>query len=127
VQLAERLLQGDPLREATYRQLMRLHRARGDHARALRVYHSCSAVLERELGVEPSAETRAAYEELLPAEPGLRPAASSRIAGPPLVGRAEERAQLVRAWRSADAGRAQLVLVTGEAGVGKSRLSGWTG
>ena len=42
---AERLLRGDPLREETYRQLMRLHAARGDRARALRIYHACSSIL----------------------------------------------------------------------------------
>ena len=51
---------------------MRLHDARGDRARALRVYHVCAATLERELGVEPSAATREAYEALLPPEPAAR-------------------------------------------------------
>ncbi|MDF2744430.1 MAG: transcriptional activator domain protein, partial [Actinomycetia bacterium] len=73
---AERLLGEDPLREATYRLLMRLHDARGDRARALRAYHACAATLERELNVAPSAATRRAYAALLPpsAEPGAGPA-----------------------------------------------------
>jgi len=54
---AEQLLRGDPLREKTYRQLMRCHEARGDRARAVRAYHVCCSTLERELGVTPSAET----------------------------------------------------------------------
>ena len=57
---AEQLLRHDPLREETYRLLMRLHDAAGDRARALRVFHACAANLERELGVEPSAATREA-------------------------------------------------------------------
>jgi DNA-binding SARP family transcriptional activator len=36
---AKRLLRHDPLHEPTYRTLMALHDARGDRARALRVYH----------------------------------------------------------------------------------------
>jgi DNA-binding SARP family transcriptional activator len=67
VPYAERLVRHDPLREDAYRLLMRLHDAGGDRARALRVYHVCAATLERELGVEPSAVTRAAYEALVPA------------------------------------------------------------
>ena len=67
---AERALHEDPLREATYRLLMRLHDARGDRARALRAYHACATTLERELNVEPSAATRRAYEALLPAGAG---------------------------------------------------------
>ena len=38
---AERLLQLDPLHEASYRRLMRLHLEAGERARALRVYHVC--------------------------------------------------------------------------------------
>jgi DNA-binding SARP family transcriptional activator len=55
IRYAERLLRHDPLREDAYRLLMRLHDARGDRARAVRSYHACTAALERELGVEPSA------------------------------------------------------------------------
>jgi DNA-binding SARP family transcriptional activator len=120
---AERLLREDPLREATYRTLMRLHGARGDRARAIRAYHACAAVLERELRVEPSAATRRAYEALLPS-PAV-PAAEAqpgRLGRPPLVGRAAQRARLTELWRAAEGGDARLVLVTGEAGAGKSRL-----
>ncbi len=99
---AERLLRCDPLREEGYRRLMRLHAARGDPARALGVYHECSTVLESELGVAPSAATRAAYAELLPHETrdGAEP-----VAGPPaLVGRAAERRRLVDLWRASARG-----------------------
>lgn len=45
-------------------------------------------------------------------------------AGPltPFVGRREERALLADRWRRVRAGNGQMVLVTGEAGIGKSRL-----
>ena len=113
---AERLLRLEPLREDAYRRLMRLHDAAGDRARALRVYHACVAALERHLGVEPSGATREAYEALLP---GAADAESERAA---FVGRVPERRRLTALWREAERGRAQLVLVTGEAGIGKSRL-----
>jgi DNA-binding SARP family transcriptional activator len=116
---AERLLQRDPLREATCRQLMRLHDARGDRARALRLYHACSGALERELGVEPSAATRAVYEALLPAADEAVATAERPAA---LIGRAAERAQLTELWRASERGRAQLALVSGEPGIGKTRL-----
>jgi len=123
---AERLLREDPLREATYRLLMRLHDARGDRARALRTYHACAATLERELSVEPSAATRRAYAALLPpsAEPATEPAAgrTGPLGRPPLVGRDAQRARLTGLWRAAEGGGAQLVLVTGEPGAGKTRL-----
>ncbi|HEY1370490.1 MAG TPA: AAA family ATPase [Gaiellaceae bacterium] len=116
---ADRLLRADPLREQTYRLLMGLHDARGDRARALHVYHVCTATLERELGVEPSAATQELYEALLPAE---RDPGAERLRGPALVGRAQERAQLAELWRTVERGAARFVLVTGEPGIGKTRL-----
>ena len=116
---AEQLQRGDPLREETYRQLMRCHDARGDRARAVRAYHICCSTLSRELDVLPSAETDAVYRGVM--RHRSEPAPGAR-AGPPLIGRRREQAQLDAAWRSCDAGQARLVLVSGEAGVGKSRL-----
>jgi DNA-binding SARP family transcriptional activator len=136
IRCAERLVAQDPLREESHRLLMQLCRASGDRARAVRAYHVCAATLERELGIEPSAETRAVYESLVAAAPagsgvlaaapaGGPPASAARTTAPsmsPFVGRADEQARLAALWRAAAAGRAQLVLVTGEAGVGKTRL-----
>ena len=120
----ERLLRHDPLDEQTYRRLMQLHDARGNRARALRVYHDCAATLERELGVEPSAETREAYEALLPSrhERPLTTRPDARIGGPPLVGRRAEWSRLAALWRTAEGGRAHFVLISGEPGIGKTRL-----
>lgn len=112
----ERLVRADPLREDAYRLLMSLHVARDDLAGALRVYHVCSSTLERELGVEPSVATRALYATLLPRSE------TARVGGPPLVGRDAEQRQLTAWWRDADAGSGRFVLVSGESGVGKSRL-----
>lgn len=121
---AERLLREDPLREDTYRALMRLHDARGDRAKALHAYHACAATLDRELGVQPSSATRAVYEALLRPETDQPPAveAPTHAATWPLVGRAAEWTRLTSVWRAAESGHAHLVLVTGEAGVGKTRL-----
>jgi hypothetical protein len=97
---------------------MGLYEARGDRARALRVYHEGVAVLADKLGVAPSAETRAAYQALLP----TAETAPTTSAGNPFVGRQPERRRLGEAWRAARAGHAQLVLVSGEPGIGKTRL-----
>ncbi|HEX5617086.1 MAG TPA: AAA family ATPase [Solirubrobacteraceae bacterium] len=120
IRYGERLLRADPLREDTYRTLMRLHDARGDRAKALRTYHACTAALERTLGVEPAARTRAAYEALLPDAPAAETSSDSVVSG--LIGRAAERARLTALWRESEQGHARLALVTGEAGIGKSRL-----
>ncbi|MEM7030421.1 MAG: BTAD domain-containing putative transcriptional regulator [Chloroflexota bacterium] len=55
---ANRLLQRDPYRESTHRQLMRLFTYRGIPDQALAQYAACHKVLKDELGVEPSTETQ---------------------------------------------------------------------
>jgi DNA-binding SARP family transcriptional activator len=117
IRCAERLVAQDPLREASHRLLMQACDAAGDRPRALRAYHMCAATLERELGIEPSAATRTLYETIVAGAPAAAPAGTA-----PFVGREAEQARLLDVWRGAAAGRAQLVLVRGEAGVGKTRL-----
>jgi DNA-binding SARP family transcriptional activator len=119
IRSAERLVAGDPLREQSHRLLIRTCHASGDRARALRAYHVCASTLERELGIGPSPATRALYEELIDAVPDADGASGGSA---PFVGRAAEMARLRGLWREATGGRAQIVLVTGEAGVGKTRL-----
>jgi DNA-binding SARP family transcriptional activator/Tfp pilus assembly protein PilF len=54
---AKRWLDLDPLHEPAHRALMRLHARAGDRAGALRQFHECERILDRELGVAPLAET----------------------------------------------------------------------
>ncbi|HZU68694.1 MAG TPA: AAA family ATPase [Ktedonobacteraceae bacterium] len=126
IQVAQQLLRLDSLHEATYRQLMRLHALRGDRAAALRVYHTCAQVLERELGTEPGQVTRALYESLLESENSLRvPTGSlaSRGTEAPLLGRKSEWRQIQEVWRKAARGHPHVVILSGEAGIGKTRLA----
>lgn len=60
-----RLVELEPEREAWHRALMGLFAATGERALALRQFHACRALLRRELGIEPSAETRELYRQLL--------------------------------------------------------------
>lgn len=125
---AQRLIHFDPLHEAAYRHLMRLHLGQGHRAEAMRVFRACEAMLEREFGISPSRATRRVYERLITMEDLPRRSisghpAAPRPADPPLVGRQAEWARLVAAWRSAAGGRPQMVLLTGEAGIGKTRLA----
>ncbi|HEX4714610.1 MAG TPA: BTAD domain-containing putative transcriptional regulator [Ktedonobacteraceae bacterium] len=123
---AQRLLRADPLHEATYRHLMRLHAQDGDRVAAIRVYHTCATTLERELGVEPSKATRQMHETLLQMDAAPSPQTvtpASRGTRAPLVGRAREWASLQAAWQRSQRGHPQVVVLSGEAGIGKTRLA----
>lgn len=131
IEIARRLLHDDPLHEATYRQIMRLYALHGDRAAALRVYHMCATVLERELETEPSEITRAVYESLVQSDapPETMADALTLRVEVPLLGRKEEWLRLQEAWRMAGGipvphiGHPHIVILTGEAGIGKTRLA----
>jgi DNA-binding SARP family transcriptional activator/tetratricopeptide (TPR) repeat protein len=117
---ARRRIALEPLEEAGYRALMRLQGRAGERAAALRTYHACEAVLERELGVAPSPETMAVYAELVADDGAAVVPALPRDT--PLVGRDEEWGRLVAALKRSANGFG-VVVVSGEAGTGKSRLA----
>jgi hypothetical protein len=119
----QQLLRHDPLHEATHRRLMRLYALSGDRAGALRTYHACATILQRELGVGPSSATCEAYERLLQTETRPMPAPMLPAWLVSLVGRDREWVQLRNSWQAAAAGGPRFVLVTGEAGIGKTRLA----
>jgi DNA-binding SARP family transcriptional activator/tetratricopeptide (TPR) repeat protein len=126
IRYAQRLLGLDPLSEDLYRRLMRLFALNNDRASALHVYHTCVTTLQREMGVDPDPATREAYERLLQQEaPTIQPIVRQPLpaATPTLIGREREWEQLHVAWQHAIDGGPHFVLVTGEAGVGKSRLT----
>ena len=64
IQRARELLSLDPLRETSHRQLMRLYADSGERSKAIAQYQSCRQLLQRELGVEPSDETRHLADEI---------------------------------------------------------------
>ncbi len=123
---AQRLLHHDPLSEPTYRTLMRLYAHNGDRAGALRVYHSCTTMLEQELDVPPEPETEQLYRQIVKAG-GQEKAAENlpikRAQRPKLIGRNAEFTQLHSLWEGVQNGSAHFVLVRGEAGIGKSQLA----
>lgn len=120
IRYARRLLREDPLHEAAYRRLMRLQALNGNTAGALRTYHTCTTTLQRELGVFPSQATQAAYERLLNMDAPRKIASPARI---PLVAREEAWATLQTTWRQTAVNQPNVVLLTGEAGIGKTRLA----
>jgi DNA-binding SARP family transcriptional activator/predicted ATPase len=122
IECCQQRLRHEPLQENVYRDLMRLYAASDDRAAALRIYHTCATTLERELGVEPSPQTRQAYERLLNFAIGSRPEAPVTHALP-LVGRQRESRQMYALWQEVTRKQSRLLLISGEAGIGKTRLA----
>jgi DNA-binding SARP family transcriptional activator len=124
IEHAQSLLRLDALDERAWRALMRCHARLGHRAQALHAYQSCASVLERELDVQPGADTQAVYRTLVEGSDEVpAPPAPERSAVYPLVGRDAELAALVDLWQRVSAGEARVALVRGEAGIGKTRLA----
>jgi len=137
---ALRLLGHDPLREDAHRLAMRAYCRLGRRNAALEQYHHCREVVLEELGAEPMVETTELYQAILEGQfevgpvhealPVEMPAAIERAGRSPLdvmapskmVGREQELAFLHQCWQGAQAKQGGLVLISGEAGVGKTRL-----
>ncbi|WP_026617397.1 ATP-binding protein [Ensifer aridi] len=120
---AQRIIDLEPTDEAATRIQMEAHLALGDRAAALRAYHRYAEVLERDLAVAPGEVIKAIYDQLRAGAQNRNEAQDLPIAQSPFVGRDLEWDQLIKAWSTAREGRAHLLLVTGEPGIGKSRLA----
>ncbi|MDQ3897752.1 MAG: AAA family ATPase, partial [Actinomycetota bacterium] len=125
--LAEQVLARDPYDEVVLRALMEAHLAAGRPASALAAYARFRARAAEELGVPPTTETEALHLRALWAADGeevVKPAHSvSRAARPGIVGRTAELAVLGSTLADVAAGTpAHLVVVEGDAGIGKTTL-----
>lgn len=143
IETALQLIALDPLQETGHRVLMQIHATQGRRGAALRQYQLCVDTLWRELRVEPEAETKRLYQEILrqrgqmgteaavalPARRGPPASATAseaaRLALPPetpLIGRDAELDRLLVELGQARDGRGRLIALLGEAGIGKTRL-----
>ena len=120
---ARRLVSLDPLNEEACLTLMRLYTLNGDRASALRVYHTCASALQTELGTIPGAVLNGAYERLLAAEASPLDTSATGMNAAPLIGRVREWKRMQTTWQAAAAGQSRLLILWGEAGIGKTRLA----
>lgn len=126
---ARRYLATDDLAEDIHRRLIELYAATGDRSAALRQFEYCVTVLERELGVSPLPETQAIYRAVLEGRPPPSVAPKTKLGWTtlpgldvPLVGRGDALRRLERAYARANSGHGGMILISGEPGIGKSRL-----
>ncbi|MDH6136874.1 DNA-binding SARP family transcriptional activator/tetratricopeptide (TPR) repeat protein [Kitasatospora sp. MAA4] len=126
----------NPYHERLRALLMTALRRSGRTADALAQYHDLRKLLAEDLGIDPSAELQALYASILTDNAGPRiaptrqptPAASVRAAQLPrgvggFVGRVAPVQQVLDAARSASGDSAQIVMVVGVGGVGKTALA----
>lgn len=127
VETVLRWLHLQPTDESAHRRLIRLRFLDGNRSAALEAYDQCRAVLARELAVEPSPETEAVVAHIR-ATPAPAPLHESEIVpehrlGLPFVGRAQEYRDLIQSFRAVKQKQPQVVVLSGESGIGKTRLS----
>ena len=131
------LIERQPFREGGYALLMEAQAGRGDVAEALRTFERLRVLLREELGARPSPALMTLHGRLLhesppapppaapPDEPAIipLPAITSTMVEGAFVGRESCVARLRSRWQESSAGQTRLVLLVGEAGVGKTRLA----
>jgi DNA-binding SARP family transcriptional activator/tetratricopeptide (TPR) repeat protein len=121
--LGEQALADDPYDELVLRAVMESHLAAGRPASALAAYARVRERLAEDLGVSPTAATEALHARALAAADGDASAGPPADRTPvPLVGRARELGTLDAAFAVAAGGGVALVLIEGDAGIGKTTL-----
>jgi hypothetical protein len=134
---ARELIEQAPFRETGHLLLIETLGARGNQAEALLAYEEVRLLLREELGVSPSAALQAIHARLLigpPMRPEPRrveaparllalPVESVPASRPALAGRSVELRQLEALHAAANRGTGSLALVTGDPGIGKTRLA----
>lgn len=126
-QMLRLALEKDPALESVHRSLMRIFARQGQSTRAFRQYDMCREVLQSELGVGPSPETKevleAVQEQQLAKEPEASPIQATAPAPmPPLVDRARECTEIDHALDRLSSGESGTVVISGGMGLGKTRL-----
>ena len=132
---ARRFLATEPWHEDMLRQAMTIHYASGDSSGALAEYERFATLLREEMRISPMPETLALREAIVRGEALIGSVGAAvrvridradrqTVRALPFIGRERERAALQTHWDRAAAGFGGVVLVAGEAGIGKTRLIG---
>lgn len=118
-----RLIAIDEFDERNYQLLMTYYKDNQRYGKVIETYYELASLLERELGILPSKETKALYEETLTIVNHKKQHKQERIATV-FYGRTDEIQQLetnINLFYQAQPYHS--IVITGDAGVGKSALS----
>ncbi len=121
---AERLLAADPWRQDVVRQIMAIHYALSDADGALAAYDRFAERLRAEMQIAPMPETLALRETILRGDPLIGSVDRGTVRVLPFVGRETERTSIEARWNRAASGAGGVVMLSGETGIGKTRLAG---
>jgi DNA-binding SARP family transcriptional activator len=130
----QRLVAENPLRERLWARLVTALYQADRQAEALDACRRCTELLREELGIDPGPELRDLERAVLTQDPRLLqrlphpelPSPAAAGPAPPrssLVGRRLELAQLAATADEVAAGSPRVVVLEGEAGIGKTRLA----
>ena len=121
----------DPLNEDISLRLMQLHFLTGNRIAALKTYETYQEILSTELSAKPSRKLVALAEVLRNASPprsaqsgfGKCTTTARPLLNVPFVGRGTEFNRLMTLYEQITNNQPQVVLLEGEAGIGKTRLA----
>lgn len=127
ISYAQKLLKCDEFLESTYRTLMRLYALKNERPNIHSVYQDCVNTLRHELDLNPSAETVRFYEQLMSESIEEKESKSTKSQQNvstkwALIGRRNEWKLLLSSWKKVLRGDKKSVFISGEPGIGKSRL-----
>lgn len=136
ISLLTPLLEHNLADEFIHRELMRNYAYAGRRHDAIRQYQICIDALDNELGIFPSVETASLYNDLLTGDCTVSKSATTYPQIPsastffpperssPFVGRERELKDIVAELKEIPKqGKGKTVLISGDAGVGKTRLT----
>lgn len=132
IEMARRVVALDSIDEEAHRELMLLFHLQGNRSAALAQYQTLHRILQSELGVTPEAGTTDLWRHIRSRSDGIsqaRPATYlpvwaelGRASQSPMVGRQEELSQILKGLADSLHAGGSVLLITGEAGIGKTKL-----
>ena len=121
--LLEPLAFARPRDEHLHRVLIASLASSGRRWEAIEAYERLRDALDEAYAAEPEPQTKVLYRRLLTGEQVAHAPHPTGPGRPALVGRRPEWERLRSAWQRASDGESHLFLITGEAGIGKTRLA----